>query len=375
MKRNILFISLLVLFSACENTIDYDFGGVEPQLVVAGIMDASEEEHVVFMSISQHGSVLPVNNGTVKCYVNGELKAEESLKFSELGKNKYLMDVYSDRPWGGDWWEYDNNNQLPLAFSAKFNPGDEVKLEFEANGGKFKASSMDLSVPVPVSFSRIDTLRVTTGNWEGMEYENMRIDADLPDIKEEKNWYCLETLKQTKGVYKFQDGGPDVTIILKDVMNMTDMDDLVLLDGNAPDNDIFSFSSAGNGDFAVFSDGLFSNGTAHLKMNFSSWDFDYREIDDYTFSEYLSSEDNHRGARSLTKTQTVDIFLSNCSEATYFYMKALRAMTSPNYMPQIMEPVTVPSNIKDGVGFVDIVNTTVKSFELAGQSDEYVPEL
>lgn len=371
-KSLVLSAAAVLVLSACTNILDYDFNGVENRLMVAGILDASEDTHVVYLSISGQGTVKAVKNGSVKCYVNGSLVAEETLEFSE-GQKKYLMDAFINQPGTGSWWEYDYSNQLPLAFTAKFTPGDEVKLEFDADDGKFKASSRVLSVPEPVSFTRVDTSRVVTENWEGMQDVCHTIEAELADIKGEKNWYCIETIKNARGLYTFCDEGPDVSLELKDVL-LQGTDDLVLLDGNMPDNDIFSFSLMGRGDFAVFSDAMFADKSINLQMYYSEYAWDSAYQFEYGFSSLLSQEDSSRKIKTLTVSQRVNLYLSNCSKAVYAYLRALRALTSSNYLPQIMEPVTVPSNIDGGTGFVDIVYTTVRSFDLEDLKFEYLPE-
>lgn len=367
MTKYILAVPAVMLLSACTNNLNYDFMGVEPQLVVTGIMDAGQEEHVVYVSISEKGKMVPVKDAALKCYVNDVLVCEKSQKKEDASK-KNLIDSFYDRPYNMDYSDDNSDNILLLEFSAKLVPGDEVRFEFEADGAEFKASSPVLSVPEQVAFSKLDTATVVTMDWEGFEHEYKRIAADLPDIKNENSWYCIEILKGARGVYTFIDDRPEVVVERKRAVYMADPEDLVLLDGNAPNNDILSMNALGRGDLAVFSDVLFTDDVAHLKIDTYSDDWNwYDGFRQWDFDILLSPELNtilyeQRMFQKLTADYTMNLYLSNCSEATYRYLRALRAVTSNGYIPQIMEPVTIPSNITGGLGFVDIVYSSVTEF-------------
>lgn len=375
MRKIVIWTSALLL-SACTNVIEYDFVGVEPQLVVTGILKANEKEHTVYMSVSRNGRIEALKEGTVKCYVNDVQVAEESGEFAGGDMYDYMLE-YENKPEG--WWhaggDFDTPNQLILKFSADFVPGDNVKLEFEADGGKYKASTPVLSVPEPVSFSKVDTSRVMMSKLDEMDKEYFRFTADLPDRKNENNWYCVEALKQCTGLMHFADDGPDRgPFETKSVMHMDKIDDLVLLDGNTPGNDLISFGSTGQGDFAVFSDALFKNETAHLRMNYLAEDyFFYSPYSDnfYLMLDHYYPGELGRDRKSLHMTVSFSLLVSNCSEATYHYLRALRTITSESYTPQIMEPVTVPSNLNGGIGFVDIVNTTYCTFDFPDEDVDY----
>ena len=120
---------------------------------------------------------------------------------------------------------------------------------------------------------------------------------------------------------------------------------------------------------------MFRDGTAHLKMNsFSSWSDEganfyglrrdlYKNYGYDAFNEELDKcREEHR----------LEVHLSHCSQDAYYYLRSLRTISSEGYDPRIVEPVTVPSNIIDGIGYVDIVNTTVARIELPAEEEHYI---
>ena len=198
------------------------------------------------------------------------------------------------------------------------------------------------------------------------------------------------------------DGGPDIFISLDAPRHILDMDDPVLLDGGmgqTEDLNVFSFS--GNGAFACFSDQMFRNGIAHLRMNaFSSWNDegpDFKLLSDLLVQQLGYDEIESRGLERCRAEHRLEVRLSHCSQEAYYYLRSLRTISSNGYYPEIVEPVTIPShcsqeayyylrslrtissngyypeivepvtiptNIVGGVGFVDVVNTTVARIEL-----------
>lgn len=367
MKRSCIPL-LLLLAGACTNTIDYDFDRVEPRLMAVGWLDQASPVHTVRISLSEGGLVKFVEDARVICTVNGKevadvsARAEDQPSLSYAGIYSVLMDP--------SYYQ-----QLPVTFTAALRPGDQVRLSFEANHGTFRASTPELTVPEPVSITRVDTARVTVRHLDWSDHY-LQVRADVPDRKGEDNWYSISLREISEGTYSFQDGGPDLFVSVDLPRHIKDMEDPVLLDGNmSQSNDLTFFDFSGNGAFACFSDRLFRDGTAHLRMNaFSSWDDegpDFMNLGVEVLRQYGYVETQLRGFDRCRADHRLEIRLSHCSRDAYFYLRALRTISSNGYEPAIVEPVTVPSNIEGGVGFVDVVNTAVARIDLPSGEEYY----
>ena len=119
---------------------------------------------------------------------------------------------------------------------------------------------------------------------------------------------------------------------------------------------------------AARTDQMFRNGIAHLRMNaFSSWNDegpDFRLLSDLLVQQLGYDEIESRGLDRCRAEHRLEVRLSHCSQEAYYYLRSLRTISSNGYYPEIVEPVTIPTNIVGGVGFVDVVNTAVARIEL-----------
>lgn len=366
MKR--LLLPILLLCGACTNTIYYDFDKVEPRLMAVGWLEQASPVQTINISLSEGGLVKPVDDARVICSVNGKEVADVSMRMEDLPESSYrgMLSTLTDPQY---------YQQLPVSFPAALQPGDKVKLFFEANHGTYKASSPELTVPDSVTITRVDTARVTVQHTDWTD-RYLQVQADVPDRKDEDNWYSISLREISEGTYSFLDGGPDLSVSVDLPRNMMDLDDPILLDGNISQvEDLQLFNYSGNGAFACFSDRLFRDGTAHLRMNaFSSWNNegpDFMFLGEEVLRRYGDAETQARGFERCRAYHRLEIRLSHCSREAYFYLRALRTISSNGYEPAIVEPVTVPSNIEGGVGFVDIVNTAVARIDLPSEEVYY----
>ena len=368
MKR--IFIPLTALIvGACTSTIDYDFSRVEPRLMAVGWLEQASDVQTVCISLSEGGLVKAVEDARVICTVNGKEVADVSMNAADLPERQYMgimtgMLIYDPSRY----------RQLPVSFPAFLRPGDKVRLAFEANHGAYKAATAEMTVPEPVPITKVDTARVTVRHIDWTD-RYLQVRADVPDRKGEENWYSISLRDISEGWYSFLDGGPDLFASVDNILYIHDMDDPVLLDGNMGADDLTFFDYSGNGAFACFSDQMFRDGTAHLRMNaFSSWNDEgpnFMSLGAEVLRRYGYMETQERGFDRCRATHRLEIRLSHCSRDAYFYLRALRIISSDGYEPAIVEPVTVPTNIEGGSGFVGIVNTSVARINLPSEEEYY----
>ena len=345
----------VIVLAGCENTLEYDFGRNGVRLMASGLLLQQEPVHTVSISLSEKGTAQVAENAKVTCYVNGKKVSEGRAYASNL------PDPGDDGAYGSDDVEKDFR-QLAVRFEADFAPGDEVYLEFEANDGRYKAASSPLTVPGRPSIEALDMTHVTETY---MDYEMYWWQARLMvrDRAGEDDWYCVFGKELDRGVWSLADGRPDVETYAEFTLYMRDQDDPILLDGNMPESDEMGlFNLIGDGSFAVFSDRMFRDRTAELKMNF--W-----PTDDWL----VSSRSRHLLAEQGVRFEDVEAWrierrlemrFGRCSRDTYHYLRALRTVSSPDYMPEIMEPVRIPSNVQGGIGFVGIITVDTDSFAI-----------
>ena len=368
MKR--IFIPLVALLvGACTSAIDYDFSRVEPQLMVVGWLEQGSDIQTVCISLSEGGLVKAVEDARVICTVNGKEVADVRRNAADMPEKQYtgsLSEMFYSDP--------SDYRQLLVSFPASLRPGDIVRLRFEANQGTYQAATAELTVPEPVSIAKVDTARVTVRHIDWTD-RYLQLRADVPDRRGEANWYSISLRNISEGWYSFLDGGPDLFVSVDNTLYIHDLDDPVLLDGNMGADDLTFFDFSGNGSFACFSDQMFRDGTAHLRMNaFSSWNDegpDFMRLGAEVLRRYGYIETQERGFDRCRAAHRLEIRLSHCSRDAYYYLRALRTIASDGYEPAIVEPVTVPTNIEGGIGFVGIVNTAVARIDLPSEEESY----
>ena len=333
MKRLLLFIALLAAV-ACENDIPYDFGEAGPKLMVTGFLYAGAAEQTVNVSLSEGGTVSGVGDATVRCYVNGTLAASAS--------------AHSDDKARGAQY-----HQLPVSFKADFTVGDVVVLEVEAAG--HKAFTPELTVPHKPIVEKTDTTYTTVTHTDWSE-EVLRFTVDMTDRKE------------VTGTFSFEDGRLDIPVVRRSypMISHSSLTDPILLDGNMAltdvDLDIMDYMDyLGDGRFETFSDQLFRDGPARLVFD-SPMQFYYPGADPDLLFEVLRQDFGNEVSWSAEWpvreiSRTLEVQVHGCSKDAYLYLRALRTVRSNGYNPVLTEPVTIPGNIIDGIGFVDILNT------------------
>ncbi len=333
---------------ACENEIPYDFGDAGPKLMVTGFLYAGAPEQTVNVSLSEGGTLSGVGDATVHCYVNGILATSASAHSDDKALTS---------------WYY----QLPVRFSADFVAGDIVVLEVEADG--YKSSTQELTVPTAPIVEKADTTHTTVTHTDWSE-EVVRFTVDMADRKGEDNWYALTLSKVVSGTFSFEDGQPDLPVERRTFprISHSSLTDPILLDGNMALTDVSLdimdyMDYLGDGCFETFSDQLFRDGSARLVFD-SSRQYFYSDIDSEYLYELLMQDfgfETAQGAKWPNQddvSTTLEVKVHACSQAAYLYLRALRTVRSNGYNPVLMQPVTIPSNITGGTGFVEILNTT-----------------
>lgn len=347
------FLAAVLMLTGCMNTIEYDFGGDEPLLMVSGLLCDSDPVHTVYVSLSRDGIARPAETAGVTCYVNGAVAGRGTATLSDLPKKE-----------AGSGMTPGRYEPLAVSFGAAFGPGDEVYMEFEAEGGRYKASSARLTVPGRPAIASLDTMRVSFPYKQDPTLSlgfmqvllTVRRGADAP------GGYCLFGRDAGQASAFFTRGGaPDFVTAGENTLQMWDEASAQYGHPSSSDGPAL-FERADDGSFAIFGDGSFRDGAADLKLYLS----EVYPANLWTLTDAMR-EGGYAGrideVPEIRLERRVVFRLGRCSEETYQYLRVLRAVSSSDYIPEVMERYRIPSNIGGGTGFVDILSVVEAGFD------------
>lgn len=342
-------LALLTTVS-CQNVIETDFGRPDPRLVVNAMLNTTESVHRVYLSMrvdSPGGNEFEdVELADVRCFINGKLAA---------------VAERSETPEGG-WY----SGWAPYCFSARFSPGDNVRIEASRLE---KTVYAEVVVPAPVSMELVDTTLVDDGLTTFLYNRTMHVDLEINDDPGADNWFrigkCYQTYDQ-RLYFLYNDG----ELFKSDVVDSYTEDceiligaDPILNDGYLPSEtgldeedalgDIFDFLYPSN-TFKVFSDKRFEDSKAKVSVSVpvqKARRFYYGPSKDYP------------SAADITPSLSIEIF--SLSKETYNYLKALNAGQNFGYeVNPLVEPVIIPSNVVGGLGFVGVGTASYLEIQL-----------
>lgn len=173
------------------------------------------------------------------------------------------------------------------------------------------------------------------GDWN--TYRQFKI--SLQDRPGEKNYYRLD-IRHDMTVYGQDFAGNDTVVHIRNT-ELINREDIILTDGNPTngsddDNDLFGTYIENK--YNVFADSRFTDASCTLKV--------YTDLYNAYGSLYIYD--------IIRYSRTITVRLLSISEAEYRYLKALNCLESDNYEDTLMEPVIIPSNVVNGLGFVGV---------------------
>lgn len=342
-----------LLLTSCENEIPYNPGNQKPLIVMNAMLDAGEVENFVYLHLSEGYSIGKINQATLSLYVNGQL-AEEPQPMTP----QEIYEGLNEETYGKDLYEQiiKNINYKKFRLHTHFQPGDNIRLEATAENGEYLVSS-EVVVPQPVLDIQVDTCITKIFQWNSMR-DYRRILVTLHDLPNEKNYYRLDiqnnyhvnarypvpSLNEDGSQETDEDGTP--LYWYKDtIFNYTDRElinreDIILTDGHIShsdqDEENEMFPSISN-KYNIFTDNQFPNSSATLKV-YTALGLDYLSGYDSVYSRLLS----------------LSVRVLSISKEEYLYLKGLNCMDDDDYDTTLMEPVSLPSNVQGGLGFVGV---------------------
>ncbi len=363
-----IYIVIIGLFTACENEIPYNFGEQKPLLIMNALLNTGQTENLVYLHLSEGNSIGRINEATLSLYIN-EKQTESPKAISPEEYYGYLQN------------QLDKGSYEALLKSMRFkifrlttilHPGDNIRLEATAEGGKYHVSSQ-VTVPQPVQSLQVDTCTALIRQWGSMRaHRQYRI--TLQDLPNEKNYYRLEIVnhkafrcitrdasKDEEGNYIKDEEGNFIYITTKDTVvnykynELINREDVILTDGNvtSSDDDENAMLPVIENKYNIFTDNRFTNSSATLKVYTPLYDYNYDILNSLSYTRcYLK--------------HTITVRLLSLPETYYRYLKALNCMDDDDYDEALMEPISLPNNVDGGLGFIGVSSEIQYTIDIPG---------
>ena len=353
----IIYIAIAGLFMACENEIPYNPGQQTPQLIMNALLNAGQTENLVYLHLSEGNSIGRINEATLSLYVNDkQVESPQAISPEEYYEN---MQNQLDK---GQYEALLKSMRFKIfRLTARLQPGDNIRLEATAEGGKYHVSSQ-VTVPRPLQSLQVDTCTALIRQWGSMRaHRQYRI--TLEDLPNEKNYYRLEIVnnkdfrcviytpnEDENGDYIKDENGDYIYTITKDTVvnyrytELINREDVILTDGHvtsSDDDENAMFPTNIENKYSIFTDNRFTNSSATLKVYTPLYDDNYDILQSLNYTRcYLK--------------QNITVRVLSLPETYYRYLKALNCMDDEDYDEALMEPISLPSNVEGGLGFVGI---------------------
>lgn len=322
MKKIFPIISILVMTcSACINKLDYQSDLEEDVIIMNALLRTDEKVHEVWVSVGQLDNIaVPREDAHVKCYINGKFIAEAEFDRVITGAKRFK-------------------------FFADIQPGDEVQLK--ASVGSIQASAT-ATAPQAAQIVAVDTFHVEKSPYflssrSGASAFGCRL--QVKDNPGQQNWYRLLAEYE----HRINDG-----VVLHRNSVFEFYRDPILqdiyppfgehgnpFDGLVPSND--------KNVFCAFRDTGFADRTAEVEVHMQ-----YDQIN-------LGSDFGSVGVYVTEKV--LRFILLSISQEEYDYLVQInKSLYTDQSFNVLQEPVRIPSNVENGLGFFSIA--TASSFEI-----------
>ena len=337
-----------LLAGGCQNEIDYNMQDTAEKLVVNALMETDRNLHTVYVSVSSPQGLSRADDARVRCLVNGRPVATGQLV------QKEDQSIY-----------FSNSHGSAFTFHADFHEGETVRIE--ASLGTLEAAA---SVVVPPSVRILsagftkEKHRIVDWSWTDYTFT-----VQVEDRSGEADFYRMGLSSTGSQTFHFlSETGetlyPDqVTDYRREDLSFDIGRDPILNDGYAyEDDDSFLGALNPTNRMRVFSDRLFADRTATVRMSadtalFGPSDYSMGALPDEAGYDQLMSTNWEADPVAVIR-------LMSLSRGHYDYYKAINSGDYFDFeVNPLIEPVSVPSNVEGGLGFVGVAS--VSSFAVS----------
>ena len=345
--RNILFLTFLAaMLMSCERFIELSEEGPENLLAVNGELMAGDTLHTVYLGMSRFNSLKKVSTAHLDCYVNDE-------KVSS-----------ADNP--VSWERYPKSFVKCLKFKAKIKPGDNVRLEIEADGEKVEVSC---TAPQPASITSVDTATVMRASDDGDEMQKKtHYYVTLKDRPGEADYYRITAAyegtvfvgKTSEHYTEHRTGDKlfgDFRYIALDNTSEPLLNKKIRLgmeDGDTGNNYY-------DNEYNIFTDNTFADGKYTLSL-YSSYIKYLRPLPSESFGYSPQDYTPMRKGKVIIRLLSMD-------RDTYNYINDYEFDASEQSGWMFFPEIPYPSNVSGGTGLVSVV--TPYDYEIVLPEGEY----
>lgn len=336
MKRILLLT--LPLLGACTRTLFPDPTGPEKLIALEARLNTADTLHTVYASYSLHDDVVPADDLTIACYVNGEKKAETT--------------------------EYEAYTTQANAYRlrADIAPGDVVRIVAVPPGGAANAEAEATAPPAPL-LERVEIDGDLSGVGNG---ETLLVRIRLKDTPGERNWYRLQLFRrqETVDVTCEEHFGPSRNArcghVAAEVFPGTEKEPLLNPTASEPadQRDRDYFLNRHN----FFTDELFMDGTYTLQVRAAAALFLLPELSSWTDTGDYWDEDSGKIVRypMVYRTDREMVVRISALTRTDFLRARLWeqnrfSLTGFYFFDELFsEEMAYPENVQGGIGCVSV---------------------
>lgn len=156
--KTLAIIAAAISLPGCVNEIEWHRKDEGKSLVMNAQLSSADSLHCIYLSIGDYSTVESISDGAVKCFVNGSLAAEGTAldgdDESYLKDDRFIQLASGSMP--------SMMRQSRFIVKASFKPGDLVRIEATAVGGKYSAWT-EVRVPQAPSCTVSDTTMTSEG--------------------------------------------------------------------------------------------------------------------------------------------------------------------------------------------------------------------
>lgn len=345
MKRALYMTMAVLAAAACTTTEYLDVDNLDPVLVLNAQMTSQEDVHTIHLSSSSRSKVSPVPDGTVTVSINSGTPVAAAYTPPEEGYEEFSSSRYT--------------------FTGKLNPGDMVEVTGTSGSLTAKAS---VTVPAEPNLLEVeynhDVKHGTSSEsifdeyydywpysepnpYPGNTWHEIKIRfADTPGTDD---YYrvrvCLETVLVTDEGVEMNTG----------YIGMDTSSEPVLSTANSSEGGLLDAIAENSNSYCVFSDALFKDKEYTLKLYFQEqsimYNRNYHNYDDGHYDEETGLWVDPPLPDGWSHKTNILVRLYSISHDQYIYLKALDL---DDLGMLFSEPVSIPTNVEGGMGFVNV---------------------
>ena len=357
MKTRYILMAALLFAASFTNTDYIDVDNVDPILVMNAQLNTANTTHTVVLSNSTLSQILEVNGADVTVSVNGGAPV------------KAVEDNTEEEQYG-----YGLQNGTKYRFDYTFAPGDHVQVN--VTHGTDPAIDASVTVPKEPVIKKVEILHNVPHtssddmfdwgytDYYGGIYEETddnpypynawhELRVTLQDIPSEDSYYRMDVAIE----YTLDDGEQAQTNVAGVWMDTSS--EPVLSTATSGSGGLLDALTEESNRYNAFSDNIFKDQEYTLKLFFNESQVSYLRNyyyvyeTDWTYDEETGKYIPSPLPEGYTYKTNMRVRLYSISHDQYIYLKALDLDDLAVFFS---EPVSIPSNVNGGMGFVTIDN-------------------